>query len=223
MKTFIVIPAYNESKSIRTVIRDLKVGGYSNILVVDDGSVDNTYELASQEGIHVVQHPINRGLGGALGTGIRGAVLLGADIVVTFDADGQHAVSDIPTMIAPIQSGVADAVIGSRMLGSKGMPTSRILMNRIANLITYLLFGIWVTDSQSGLRAFSRKAASELRIRTRHMEVSSEIIREIKDRGFRFKEVSIQAIYTEYSLSKGQNFFLGVKTFIKLFLHRLTH
>lgn len=223
LKTFIVIPAYNEAHSIQRVLEGLKHAGYPSILVVDDGSTDETYDLAYKEGVYVARHLLNSGLGGALGTGIQGALMLGADIIVTFDADGQHAVEDIPDLIAPIEKGEADVTIGSRLLDHRGMPFRRVMMNWVANVVTFLLFGIWVTDSQSGLRAFSRDAARLLRIRTRHMEVSSEIIREIGTHRFRYKEVPIQAIYTDYSLSKGQNFFLGMKTLVKLILHRLTH
>ena len=87
---WIVMPAFNEEKSIGTVIKNLKKGGYHNIFVVDDGSKDRTYAIAKKQGATVVRHPINRGLGGALGTGIQCALLMVADYIITFDADGQH-------------------------------------------------------------------------------------------------------------------------------------
>lgn len=219
----IVIPAYNEAKAIGKVLEDLKSNHYENILVVDDGSKDDTYEVVKQTGARIIRHSLNRGLGGALGTGIQAAVLSKWPIIVTFDADGQHDVKDIYKVALPISEGKADCVIGSRMKSKKGMPWYRVLMNNFGNLVTYLLFGMWVSDSQSGLRGFSLDAASKIRIKTNRMEVSSEIIREIRRRGLKLKEVPIKAIYTDYSLSKGQSLFTGIQTFFKLLLHRLMH
>jgi UDP-N-acetylglucosamine---dolichyl-phosphate N-acetylglucosaminyltransferase len=221
MKTFIVIPAFNEATVISKVLNQLKEAGYKNVLVVNDGSSDKTGEILQRHGVHVAEHLLNRGLGGALGTGLAGALKLGADIIITFDADGQHSVHDIPKMIEPIKNKEADAVIGSRTMNPDGMPMIRRAFNFVANIITLILFRIWVTDSQSGLRAFSRKAAQAIEIRTNRMEVSSEFIREIKHKKLRLKEVPIKAIYTDYSLSKGQSFWVGVKTFYKLVIYKL--
>lgn len=217
----IIIPAFNEEKAIGTVLENLKKAGYTNILVINDGSRDKTEEIIKKHRVKFISHSINRGLGGALGTGLQAARELGVEIAVTFDADGQHAVTDLEKVIAPLKEGKADVVIGSRLLNPKGMPFHRRLFNWIGNIVTYVLFGVWVTDSQSGLRAFSKKALNVIDIKTNKMEVSSEIIREIGARKLKLKEVSIQAIYTDYSLSKGQSFFVGVKTFIKLVIHRL--
>ncbi len=220
-QTWIVIPAYNEGKTILNVLKSLEIAGYKNIIVVDDGSRDNTFEVAKKHAKVVVKHKLNRGLGGALGTGIQGALRMGAEYIVTFDADGQHDTKDIQKVLSPLKRREADAVIGSRMIDPEGMPLKRRISNRIANYVTYFLFGVWTTDSQSGLRGFNRKAAEHIRIRTNRMEVSSEIIREIGYHDLRFKEVPIKAIYTDYSLSKGQSFIVGIKTFAKLLMHRL--
>ena len=179
----IVIPAYNEERTIIEVIRGLKQHGFVTLIVVDDGSSDRTAELARQEGVILLRHIINRGLGGALGTGIVAALRLGAEAIVTFDADGQHDPDDIDRLIEPLVKGEADVVIGSRMLEPTGMPYARRLANWSANIVTYLLFRGWTTDSQSGLRAFSGRAAAQLQIMTNGMEVSSEIIAEtVKNR-----------------------------------------
>ncbi len=219
LKTYIVMPAYNEEKSIGKVLKDLKRAGYKNIVVVDDGSKDKTSEIAKRENAIVLRHLINRGLGGALGTGIAAALKKDADIIVTFDADGQHAVSDIKKLTEPIKKKQAEIVIGSRLMNSKGMPLIRRIGNWELNFVTYLLFGIFVTDSQSGLRAFSRNAAEKIDIQTNTMEVSSEIIKEIKEKKLKLKEVPIKAIYTEYSLKKGQKFLNGFRIIQKLFIN----
>lgn len=222
MQTWIVIPAFNEEKTLATVLKGLKEAGYENTIVVDDGSKDKTFEIAKKHAKVAVSHHLNRGLGGALGTGIEGALRMDADYIITFDADGQHATDDIKKLLKILQSGEADAVVGSRLLNPEGMPFSRRMLNRLGNLATFFLFGVWTTDSQSGLRGLNRKAAKKIQIKTNRMEVSSEIIKEIGRNKLRFAEVPIKAIYTDYSLSKGQSLFVGLKTFAKLILHKLS-
>jgi glycosyltransferase involved in cell wall biosynthesis len=219
----IVIPAYNEERTIAEVVASaVKIA--DRVVVVDDGSRDQTGALAKAAGATVVRHAINRGLGAALGTGIEAAVRLKADAVVTMDADGQHLAEDAAKIFQRLDQGDVEFVLGSRMKkgGEEGnMPFHRVLFNNIGNLLTYLLFGRWVTDSQSGLRGLSAIAARTIDLRTNGMEVSSEFIKVSKDKRWRFAEVPIKAIYTDYSLSKGQNFFVGVKVAIRLIFRRL--
>jgi glycosyltransferase involved in cell wall biosynthesis len=218
----IVIPAYNEELTIADVVRGaVKIA--DRVLVVDDGSRDRTGPLAREAGALVVRHAVNRGVGAALGTGIEAAVRLHADAVVTMDADGQHRAEDAAKVFARLDQGDVDFVIGSRMKkgeDSGHMPAHRVLFNTIGNVLTFLLFGVWVTDSQSGLRGLSRQAASSIELRTNGMESLSEFIKEKKDKHWRFAEVPIKAIYTDYSMSKGQNFFVGVKVAIRLIWRR---
>jgi glycosyltransferase involved in cell wall biosynthesis len=222
-KQIIVIPAYNEEATVAQVVREA-VRVAEVVVVVDDGSRDRTSALAGEAGAIVVRHAVNRGLGGALGTGIAAAVKLGADAVVTMDADGQHRAADAARVFTRLAQGDVDFVIGSRMrAGEEGagkMPLHRVLFNAVGNALTYLLFGVWVTDSQSGLRGLSRVAAETIDLRTNGMEVSSEFIKEVRERRWRMAEIAIPAIYTEYSLSKGQSFLVGVKTAAKLILRR---
>lgn len=218
MKTCIVIPAYNEEKTIGTVLRKLKANKYTDIIVVDDGSKDKTKQIAEDEKVIVFSHIINRGLGGALNTGITGALRENADIIVTFDADGQHDVNDIAKLKYFIENGY-DVAIGNRI--NEKMPFLRRIGNRGLDLVTYLLFGIYVHDSQSGLRMFSKEAAEKIEIKTNRMEVSSEIITEIGRKNLKLKEVPIKTIYTEYSLSKGNSVWNGFKIAFKLFLRRI--
>jgi glycosyltransferase involved in cell wall biosynthesis len=220
-RVVVVIPAYNEERTIVEVIRGLKQRGFTTLIVVDDGSSDRTGALACDEGAIRLRHLLNRGLGGALGTGISAALRLGAEVIVTFDADGQHDPNDIVRLLEPIEGGKAEVVIGSRMLEPQGMPYRRRMANWIANVVTYLLFGGWTTDSQSGLRAFSSRAATRMQIMTTGMEVSSEIIAETVRNRLKWEEVPVQAIYTDYSLSKGQSFTVGLQTLMKLILAKV--
>src|SRR5215813_4658249 len=217
-RVVVVIPAYNEERTITGVIRGLNQQGLTRLISIDDGSSDHTSELAAHEDVILLRHILNRGLGGALGTGIKAALRLGAEVIVTFDADGQHDPDDIPRLLEPIEKGEADVVIGSRMLAPLGMPYRRRLANWIANVVTYLLFRVWTTDSQSGLRAFSRRAAARMQLLTSGMEVSSEIIAETVKNRLQWQEVPVKAIYTAYSLSKGQSFTVGMKTLMRLIL-----
>lgn len=225
MKLAIVIPAYNEASTIEQVIQKIWRLNLANvqkeIIVVDDGSNDQTGEIARSKGAVVVRHLLNRGLGGALGTGFEAALRRAADIVVTCDADGQHSPDDIREVVEPVLMGRADVVIGSRMLEAREMPWTRQIANYLANLATLILLGTKTTDSQSGLRAFSRSAAERIQITTNTYEVSSEICGEIRRHQLRFTEVPIQAIYTDYSLSKGQGFRVGLKTLFRLILSKL--
>ncbi|MBN2457557.1 glycosyltransferase family 2 protein [Candidatus Woesearchaeota archaeon] len=217
----IVMPAYNEEKVIGKTIASLKKHGYTKIIVIDDGSADRTRAVAEKAGAIVFSHPINRGLGGALGTGIAAALDSDAEIIVTFDSDGQHDPTDIKRLIRPILARKADVVIGSRLKNPKGMPVIRRIGNWGFNIITYMLFGVWTTDSQSGLRAFSRSAAEKIEIKTNRMEVSSEIIKEIGRTRLRFTEVPIRAIYTDYSKRHGQSSWNAFRILAKLVLRKL--
>jgi len=221
IKLFIVIPAYNEGKSLGKVIDDLRSEGYNNIIVIDDGSRDKTAEIAEKKNVYLFKHLVNRGLGGALGTGLDAAYNLGAEIAITFDADGQHFVGDINNMIMPIVNGKADVVIGSRMINSEGMPLVRKIGNWGLNFITFLLFGFWTTDSQSGMRAFDRKSLCKIETKSNRMEVSSEFFKEFRRHSLRLAEVPIKVIYTEYSKAKGQSSWNAFKIVSKLIIRKI--
>lgn len=223
MKVLIIIPAYNEARIIASVIKAVKQAQPSaSILVIDDGSDDLTSEEAKATGALVIRHMLNRGLGGAIGTGLAFAKKYHFDIAVTIDADGQHDPQDIAKAIEPVCNHQADVVIGSRLLAFRyAMPIDRRLINRIANAVTFILFGVRTTDSQSGFRVFGSKAIQSLSLRTDRMEVSSEIFTEIKRLHLKVVEVPITVRYTQYSLSKGQTnrnmWQVGYKLVLRLF------
>jgi glycosyltransferase involved in cell wall biosynthesis len=219
MKIIAVIPAYNEQETIGNIVRETLCFA-DEVLVVNDGSSDRTLEIARGLDAKVLNLRVNCGLGSALRVGIKAALSRGAEIVITLDADGQHNPADIKKMTEPILKDEADVVVGTRM-GEKGMPAKRRMANFTANFITFILFGIWVKDSQSGFRAFGKRAAELIDLKTNRMEISSEIISEIKNKNLRLAEIPIKPVYTKYSMSKGQNFFVGIETAFKLFLRRL--
>jgi glycosyltransferase involved in cell wall biosynthesis len=218
MKIFVVIPAYNEAKTIGRVISDLKKQNYKNILVVDDGSKDETSNIAKRAGAMTIRHPINQGAGAATITGFDYAIIHGAEVIVTLDADGQHDVKDVEKVLRPVLEKRADIVIGSRLINPDGMPVIRRVGNKGLNYITYLLFGVWTTDSQSGFKAMTSAAYKRMHLNSKDFEICSEIIKEIGRNNLRFTEVPIKVIYTDYSLSKGhgQSVTNGIKTFAAL-------
>jgi len=199
---WIIIPAFNEAKVIREVINEVKKEGFKNIIIVDDGSIDDTYSKAKSAGCIVVKHIINRGKGAATQTGLDAAKILNAEIVVTMDGDGQHSASDIKKLIEPIINGKCDVTLGSRLLNKKVMPVSRRFINIIGNIITYLFYGIYVTDSQSGFRAYSKKANEIINTTMDRYEFESEILQQIKTAKLKYIEVPINVKYTEYSKKK---------------------
>lgn len=216
-KIWIVLPAYNEAGIITEVIGEVKRVGYENIIVVDDGSKDGTYGAAQSAGATALRHKINRGKGAATKTAIEAAKLLGADIIVTMDADGQHDPEDISRLINPLNEGY-DTVLGTRLKNSQGMPKIKVAANWIGNAVTWYLYGLWVTDSQSGFRAYSRNAAEKINTRADSYEYDSEVIREIYKYKLKYKEVPIKVRYTSYSMGKEQKqgFVNGLKTFYKM-------
>jgi len=231
MKTFIVITAYNEEKKIGNVIDNLKKHKYTNIVVVDDGSKDDTYNISLQKGATVLKHFLNRGQGAALETGNEYALRHGADIIVHFDADGQMQVKDIPAMIEPIKNGKADIVIGSRFLGKESnMPFAKKITLLVGRLWLRLFFGVKLTDSQCGFRALSRKGVALTQSRQdKGGEHASGVLIDVFKKNIRYKEVPVSIKYTEYSITHSQHgrspvlhFWSGIKIVLRTIWRRIT-
>jgi glycosyltransferase involved in cell wall biosynthesis len=223
MKLFIVIPAYNEEKNITKVLDSLNKHGYSNIVVIDDCSKDNTKLKALEAGAAVIAHPINLGQGASLKTGIDYALENGADAIVTFDADGQHDVRDIDKVSKPVLEGKYDVILGSRFKGKNNrIPFFRKLILKVAIIIQWIFNGLWLTDAHNGLRCLSRKAAKIINIHSNRMEHASEIIDEVRVNRLKYKEVPVRIIYTDETLKKGHGgFFQAIKVFTKMILRKL--
>lgn len=204
------MPAYNEAGIIGSVILNatkiFKLSTYCiDIVVVNDASKDDTSIIALESGAIVIDHILNSGAGGATATGLSYAQQSGYDIAATMDSDGQHSARDVLTGINELVKRKSDLLIGSRLIESKGMSKTKILGNKGLSFITYLLFGINSTDSQSGLRIYSRTALEQLRWKTSGYEFCSEMLWRAKQLGLKIDEYPIEAIYTDYSRSKGQN------------------
>lgn len=209
MKIFCVIPAYNEAKNIAAVLRELKPL-VDNIAVVDDGSADQTYELAKANGVMALKHLINRGQGAALRTGTEYALANGAEAIVHFDADGQFSAADIKKVLAPVLAGQAEVVFGSRFLDRHGpkMPfLKRYLIMPLARAVNKIFFRVDLTDPQSGFRALSRRAAEKISWQQDRMAHCSEIMLAVKKQALTVAEVPITVVYRRF----GQNLFDGVK------------
>ncbi len=226
MRLAIIIPAYNEEKVIGEVLRGLpkKIKGIDEIvtLVVDDGSTDKTYDVAKSNTKHVLHHIINLGVGAAIQTGFGAAKKLAADIIITVDADGQHSPNDIEKIISPILEKRADVVIGTRMRSPKGMPFIKIFGNWVMNFITVIVFHKWSSDSQSGMRAFDKKAIRKMCFHSIGYEICSEMIGEIKRNNLKMIEVPIKVIYTDYSRATGQNWLNAVNILTKIISIKIT-
>jgi glycosyltransferase involved in cell wall biosynthesis len=201
---WIVIPAFNESQIIADVVIRCRAQ-YAHVVVIDDGSHDDTGQRALAAGAFVLRHPLNLGQGAALQTGVRFALDRAAEFIVTFDADGQHRVADIGALIDAQRESGADVVLGSRFLGnSQNMPRLRRLVLRMAVKFTRLTSGIKLTDVHNGLRLLTRKAAGQIRILQNRMAHASELLDQFGALGFKVVEAPVTVIYSEYSLRKGQ-------------------
>jgi UDP-N-acetylglucosamine---dolichyl-phosphate N-acetylglucosaminyltransferase len=219
LQPFIIIPIFNEGKVVGKFLDEVKKAGYKNIIVIDDGSTDNSFEIAQSKGAYTLRHVVNRGKGAAMMTGFEAATLLNADAVITMDGDGQHNPKDIKGLIDGLDEGF-DAVLGTRVMTFKNSPFWRVVANFIGNFVTYLFYGIWVQDSQGGMRAYNQTAYQAIDIKNDRYEYDSEVIREIARHKLTFKEIPITVRYTTYSTTKPnhQTIINGFRMLLRMFL-----
>ena len=214
-RTWVVIAAFNEGVVIREVVAEVTRAGWS-VVVVDDGSSDDSAEAARVPGAIVLRHRVNLGQGAALQTGIDYALRRGAQYIVTFDADGQHDANDIPLLIEAL--GEADIALGSRFLGRvEGASQRRMVLLRTATAVSNGLSGMKLSDAHCGLRAFRASAAPALKITQDRMAHASELLRKIKTSKLRLVEVPVTIKYTEHSKSKGQGGIQAVRILFDYF------
>jgi glycosyltransferase involved in cell wall biosynthesis len=190
-----VVPAYNEAGGVVGVVRELfAVRPGLDVLVVDDGSSDQTAERAREAGARVVRLPYNLGIGGAVQTGFRYAMRNGYDAAVQVDGDGQHVPAEIPALLAALAGDGADVVIGSRFLDRRGYTTSRIrrVGTRVFSLVNSLVLGQTVTDNTSGFRAFNRRALAFLSEHYPQDYPEPESVVLLGRNGFRIREIPVR-------------------------------
>ncbi len=196
---FVVIPAYNESRRIDGVLKDIKQIGIS-VIVVDDGSKDSTFEQAKKHDVLVLRHRVNLGKGAAIKTGCEVAFSMGADAIVMMDSDGQHKTEDLPNFLEKIKSGDFDVVFGSRNM-NLGVPLVRFLGNKLASVLVALLFGIYVSDLICGYRAITKKAYMKMRLRSSGYGIETEMVIRTAELKLRYCEIPVETIY--YDKFKG--------------------
>ncbi len=211
----VVMPAFNESEAVGELVG--KLHSYvGEVIVVDDGSTDDTYEKARDAGAIVVRHSQNRGKGAALRTGFKHAVAAGCDAVITMDADGQHDYREIPLFINESEKCGADIILGTRMGSVSGMPRIRLLTNIVTSFIVSILARQRVSDSQTGFRLIKRGVLEKVSLTTTNYETESEILIKASRKGFRITEIPVRTIYGEYA--SNINAFIDTLRFFRLIL-----
>ena len=215
--TWLVVPLYNEAQVVREVIEDAR-RTFPHVVVVDDGSRDDSAAQAEAAGAVVVRHPINLGQGAALQTGIRYVLeRTDARYLITFDADGQHSVADAVAMVAAARRENLAIVLGSRFLKGPS-PVGRLkrLVLATAAVVASRTTGMHLTDAHNGLRLLRRDAAEHLNLRQNRMAHASEIIRQLGATGLPWREFPVHIAYTEYSMAKGQSLLNSVNILVDL-------
>ncbi|MET9851797.1 glycosyltransferase family 2 protein [Streptomyces sp. NPDC006450] len=208
---WLVIPAYNEGQVIAGVVEEAR-RTFANIVVVDDGSTDDSAEHVATTGAHLVRHPVNLGQGAALQTGLTYALTQpGAQYFATFDADGQHQTKDVETMVAVLRAGDADVVLGSRFMEQNGqVPWIKQVVLRTAAAVSPTSRKLGLTDAHNGLRVLGRAAAERLNITMNGMAHASELVGFLAGSDLRVTEIPVDILYSDYSRAKGQSLINGV-------------
>lgn len=211
MNIVAAIPARNEERTIGSVVA-LTKRFIPQVVVINDGSTDRTEHIARAAGAHVINHRTNRGKGVAIETAFSWARASGVDVLVLLDGDGQHDPREIPKLLDPVLKGRADITVGSRWIsegGLKEMPPHRRLGNAVLTMVTRMAGGAPVKDTQSGFRAFGKRALKDLTVNARGFEVESALLIQANQKGMRVVEVPVRCQYgdleanTERSSSHG--------------------
>lgn len=214
-KLFVVIPAHNESERILDVIN--KVKKYTNnIIVVDDGSTDNTFNIVTNLNVKLLKHIVNLGKGSALRTGCDYAIKLGAEQIIVLDADGQHKPEDIPMFIKALEG--YDIVFGSRTMNNN-MPLILKMGNKFISLLILFLYNVKLFDTQSGYRAFTNNAYKKIRWNANDYSMESEMIANVGKYKLKYNEIIIDTIY--HDKYKGTTAIDGVKVVSNLLWWKL--
>ncbi|MAG15647.1 hypothetical protein CMO88_01145 [Candidatus Woesearchaeota archaeon] len=216
-KPFVIIPAFNEEKHIAKVVNEIKK--YSkNIVVVDDGSKDKTYQEAKKTKVIVLRHPINLGKGAALKTGIEYAGKHGADTIIFIDSDGQHNPKDLPRLLNELKN--IDVVFTYRNLKSMNMPLIKKIGNFVLNTLLSILFNIRIKDTQCGFKAMTTDAYKKLGLISSDYNIESEIAAKTGKHKLKFKQLPIETVYNDKY--KGTTVFDGINIAMRMLWWKLS-
>jgi glycosyltransferase involved in cell wall biosynthesis len=218
----VVIPTYNEGVVIKEVVNNLLSYNFV-IIVVDDGSKDNTEELLSDLPIFYLRHKLNLGQGAAIATGLRFVSSLDTSCVVTFDADGQHDPEDIIPMVTKMKNDNLDIIFGSRFLKYKPANLSfvKLMLLKAAIIFNYLTTGILLSDAHNGLRVIHHRVLPSLQLSENKMSHATEILMEVKRLNLKYAEVAMRMVYTDYSKQKGQKISQAIPIFFDILLAQM--
>ncbi|MCP8310442.1 MAG: glycosyltransferase family 2 protein [Candidatus Methylarchaceae archaeon HK01B] len=195
VKVAACLPAYNEERTIANIVKVLKK--YVDVVIVcDDGSSDMTGRLAEDSGAYTLRNEDNRGKGVALDMMFKVAKRMNADVIVTLDADGQHDPRDVPYLVSPILEGECEMVIGSRFLRDASIPQHKKVGNYLLNLFTNIFTNSRFTDTQSGFRAYGKKALDSIEIKEKDIGVDSQIVIDAVRKKLSIKEIPIEVCYS---------------------------
>ena len=219
---FIILPVYNESTEVLIKLIDqLKLLPYE-IVIVDDGSDDPLINKLSDYPITLIRHSINLGQGASIQTGFEYAIKNKADYVVTFDADGQHVVREIPSILEPLLNNQADVVLGSRFMAGSyhNASTRKTFAFKLASIVNRLFIRNKISDTHNGFRGFNKKALNCIKLTENKMAHATELIIQINKNKLRYIELPVSVHYTDYSRQKGQTWHDPIRVFFDLILFK---
>ena len=218
MKVCVIIPALNAELTIFDLVTNLLDKGYK-VVVINDGSTDNTHQEATQAGATVIKHPVNRGKGAALKTGFAYALEEGYETVVTIDADGQHNYEEV-SEFTRVAEGDADIIIGSRMGDTENMPPIRILANKLSSFMISRMIGHRIEDSQCGFRLIKSPVLRKIKLVTHDYDTESELLIKAAREGFTIATIPVKTIYPPDQVSHINPFFISLRV-LRLVWRRL--
>lgn len=195
-KICVLIPSYNEARTIGHIVKELRARGLT-VYVVDDGSADRTAEIAGSEGAVVVKHDKNKGKGTSLREGFKHILKRAFKAVVVMDGDNQHVAGDIDKFLKRMDETGADIVIGNRMFDTAAMPLSRIYTNRFMSALISMVSGQYVPDTQSGFRLIKTAVLKKIRLESSNFEIESEMVIRAAWAGFKIETVPITTVYQD--------------------------
>lgn len=216
-QAWVVVPLFNEAEVVGQVIEEL-AKRFQHVVCVDDGSTDGSAEIAEKAGARVLKHPLNLGQGAALQTGFD-YISAQPEVshIVTFDADGQHVVSDALEMLELARRKRISVIFGSRFLDKRTKPGfKKRMVLKVAVLMTRAITGMRLTDAHNGLRVLSMEAIGKVRLEQNGMSHASEIVHQLAKSKLAWREYPVEVLYTEYSRSKGQSLLNSVNIVIDL-------